>query len=123
MAMNYSSLSDYVDNKDLLVLHPSEETMDIADSVKDSFIMNDVLAEETVHFDGVSLTSSISLSRSRSSMSHMTKSNLIMDTLIEEEECDKESKGLKSQSQDLESHSLSHAQRFSFREDPMERIE
>ena len=70
--------------------------MDIADSVKENFIINDVLEEETVHFDGVSLTSSISFSESRLSISHMLKSNLIMDTLIKEEECDEDPKGLES---------------------------
>ena len=70
--------------------------MDIADSVKDNVIMNVVLEEETVHFDGVSLTSSISLSGSRLSMSHMTEPNSIMDALNKEEECDKDPKGLES---------------------------
>ena len=54
--------------------------MDIADSVNDSVIMNDFLEEETVHIDGVPLTSSISLKGSRLSMSNMKKLNSIMDT-------------------------------------------
>ena len=55
----YSSLLDYVDNKDLLVLHPYEETMDITDSIQDCVIMNDVLGEETVHLNSVSQSISL----------------------------------------------------------------
>lgn len=97
--------------------------MDIADSVKDSVIMNNVLEKETFHFNGVSLTLYISLSRSRSPMCIKTKSISIMDTLIEEEKCEEEPKGLESQKKYLEIQSLFPAPRSPFREDPMEEIE
>ena len=53
----------------------------------------------------------------------MTNSNLIIDAMIKVEVSDEEPKGLESQSQNLEIHSLCLAQEYPFRNNPMEEIE